>query len=107
MKTTIVDIHKKNGKRPDFDIYIGRAVRNTEFIESSKWFNPRLSLEEYELYIRNCIDVIPEYFNLKELVGKRLGCWCITTDKLTPYVCHGQVLMKLLREKYEASNFQL
>lgn len=102
-KTSVVDIHKKNGERPEFDIYIGRKVRYTEFTKDSKWCNPRLTLEEYELYIRDCIDKFPEYYDLNELKGKRLGCWCITTseipDKIEDMVCHGQVLMKLIREK--------
>jgi len=41
----------------------------------------------------------PKYYNLDELEGKILGCWCITTNKLEPLKCHGQILMKLLREK--------
>lgn len=98
-KTRIVDIHKKKGKRPEYDIYIGRDVKRTELI-LSKWHNPRLTLEEYELYIRHKIEEMPEYYNLNELKGKKLGCWCgITTDKLEPLVCHGQILLKLIKEK--------
>ena len=98
--SSIVDIHKKNGKRPEFDVYIGRRVtRSHDFQKSSKWNNPRLTLEEYELYIRHMIDEMPEYYNLEELRGKRLGCWCITTNKIEPLKCHGQILMKLLKER--------
>ena len=105
--TEVVDIHMKNGERPDFDVYIGRLVRNTEFNFGSKWHNPfRLnshnikdSLKSYEKYIRKQMKINPVYFNLNEIKGKKLGCWCITTDKLEPLVCHGQILMKLLKEK--------
>ena len=103
-KTSVVDIHKKQGNRPAFDVYIGRAVAYTEFTEDSQWCNPyrvknyttpRACLSDYYLYIRG---QIANGFNLRELAGKKLGCWCITTDKLEPYKCHGQVLMKLLQE---------
>ena len=109
MKTTVVDIHKVKDKRPEFDVYIGRALpyymdRERLFTKFSKWFNPRLDLEEYEGYMRNLIRNNPEKYNLEELRGKKLGCWCITTSELTPLVCHGQVLMKLLREKQPTSS---
>ena len=95
----VIDIHKIKGIRPDFDVYIGRDIRfHKEFTIPSKWCNPRLTLEEYELYIRHCIKEDPDFYDLNELKGKRLGCWCITTDKLIPLKCHGQILMKLVRE---------
>lgn len=96
----VVDIHKKKGKRPEFDVYIGRRIcRHHDFQKSSKWANPHLSLEEYEEYIRRKIKRNPKYFNLDELKGKKLGCWCVNTNKIEPLICHGQVLMKLIREK--------
>ena len=113
MKTTIVDIHKINHQRPAFDLYIGRAVRYTEFTKSSKWFNPyrktdfdeftlQYCLEMYEKHIRQMIRVEPNNFDLKELVGKRLGCWCLNTDsypnQIKDFRCHGQILLKLIHE---------
>lgn len=95
-KTSVVDIHKINGKRPDYDIYIGRKVRNTEFVVGTKWGNYNMTLKEYEEFARKRL-----WDDLDELVGKRLGCWCITTDKTEPTLCHGQVLMKLVQEKFE------
>lgn len=93
----VVDIHKKKGIRPEYDIYIGRKVRFVDWTYNSKWGNYDYGkdLKGYESYIRAvwCDD-------LDELVGKKLGCWCITTDKIEPLKCHGQILMKLLKEKY-------
>ena len=89
----VVNIHKKKGIRPHYDVYIGRITRNTEFKKNSKWYNPWLSLEEYEIYIRKCIKQDPDYFNLDELDNKVLGCWC------KPAPCHGDILIKLLKEK--------
>lgn len=100
-KTSVVDIHKVNGVRPEFDVYIGRSVRFTEFTKSSKWANPFFKttpLSEYEDLIKEKIRL--RFLNLDELRGKRLGCWCVTTDKIKPLVCHGQVLMKLIREEF-------
>lgn len=110
MPTTIVDVHKVNGKRPDFDIYIGRAVRYTEFTKNSKWYNPFYAkdydrknmdqcLTDFENYMRNKLDYEPEKYNLQELVGRKLGCWCITTSEIYPLRCHGQILLKLIRER--------
>ena len=93
----VVDIHKKNGIRPEFDVYIGRRIQyHKEFTRDSKWANRSPTLAAYEDTIR----ITDRLWNaLDELKGKRLGCWCITTDKIEPLRCHGQVLMKLLREK--------
>jgi len=93
----LVDVHKKNGKRPKFDIYIGRAVTGTEFTEDSKWCNRCKNLKEYELHIKNS----PELLNsLGELTGMIIGCWCIKTHKIYPLICHGQILIKLWFEKF-------
>ena len=91
----VVDIHKKNGKRAEFDVYIGRKIRyHKEFTEDSKWRNRSESLEEYEQWARQNL-----WDSLDELQGKVLGCWCVTTKRLEPIECHGQILMKLILEK--------
>lgn len=93
----VVDIHKKNGKRKHFDVYIGRRIQyHDEFTEDSKWANQGLSLADYEEWAREWI-----WDDLDELDGKILGCWCVNTKEVEPLACHGQVLMKLLREKQE------
>ena len=83
-------------------VYIGRAVsRRVPGIPGSKWGNPFIAeksnkislykcLKRYEDYIRND----PDLFNaLIELEGKELGCWC------KPYPCHGDILIKLYKER--------
>jgi len=106
-KTTIVDIHKKKGIRPKFDIYIGRRItrqnKSTEDLKQywkkgSKWQNPYDTAQEYEPYIRRKIKENPKYYDINELKGKRLGDWCINTDKIEPLVCHGQILLKIIME---------
>lgn len=104
-RTVIVDLHKFRRERPECDIYIGRAVEGTEFTEDSIWAN-HFTLEQYgekcldlyEIDIRAKIRENPQKYNLESLRGKRLGCWCITTSVIYPMRCHGQVLMKLLKE---------
>lgn len=83
-------VHFRNG----CDVYIGR---------SSMWGNPfRLTSEEhrdvviakYERWLRGQPDLIR---SLPTLAGKRLGCHC------APKACHGDVLIKLLKEKFHAN----
>lgn len=95
----VVDIHKINGCRVPFDIYIGRAIQyHKEFTKDSKWANRFYDdLEGYENHVRTDL-----WDDLDELDRKVLGCWCIFTKEIEPVRCHGQILMKLLREKKEA-----
>jgi len=96
----VVNIHKRKGIRPYFDVYIGRRVYYTEFQKNSIWYNPftlkrwgDLSLKLYETYLRNS----PELLNrLPELKGKILGCWCKNQGNGK---CHGDILIKLLKEQ--------
>lgn len=74
-------------KKEPYDVYIGRP---------SKWGNPFKSgrdgtkEEVIELY-RNYIMKHPTLlFDLPELKGKVLGCWC------KPKACHGDVLVELV-----------
>ena len=96
----VINIRMVNGKRPHYDVYIGRGLNyypKTVFLQS-KWANlPNVkkvglkkSLELYEEHIRNT----PELWDaLDELEGKILGCWC------KPEPCHGDILIKLMNEK--------
>jgi len=91
----VIDIHKKKGMTPPYDVYIGRKVRRVDWTYDSKWANHFYNdFKGYEQHIRFYL-----WDELDELKGKKLGCWCITTKELTPVKCHGQILMKLLREK--------
>ena len=93
------------------NVYIGR--RGIVFIKTaddkkerypkldSKWCNPfkigkkytrESCLEAYEEYILKKIEDEPEIYNLEELKGKNLGCWC------HPEACHGDILKKLLEK---------
>ena len=107
--TTIVSVKKKElnkrgiknfeewNKKPN-TLYIGRNMSfYVNGATQSKWANPfsvkKYSRDEvitmYEEYIRQK----PELMNsLHELKGKELGCWC------KPLACHGDVLIKLLKE---------
>jgi len=78
-----------NLRESEYDVLIARP---------SKWGNPFIVgrdgsrehvVRMYEVHIRRCPDLIAA---LPELAGKRLGCHC------KPLPCHGDVLVKLLRE---------
>ena len=89
------------------NLYIGR--KNSVIIDgsrfpsnSSKWCNPfkaskgynlEQSLEKYENHIRDKIKNEPNKYNIEELIGKNLGCWC------KPNSCHGDILLKIINEK--------
>ena len=82
--TTVVNLHHE-----PYDVLIARP---------SKWGNPfaitdkcprELALAKYEVHVRRRPDLIAA---LPELAGKRLGCHC------RPLPCHGDVLVRLLRE---------
>ena len=94
---TLVNLHLKNGKRPEFDVYIGRAVEGTEFTEDSIYANHYKNLIDYRLHILNTPSLMN---NLEDLSGQKLGCWCITTSLCKPFICHGQILIMLWIEIY-------
>ena len=95
------------------NVYIARNAGKyaKRSVKDSKWVNPFIccdwdvTKEEwvseelmrcYEKYIRNRGELMS---SLHELRGKQLGCWC------KPKLCHGDVLVKLYKEKYgEQSN---
>jgi RNA polymerase sigma factor (sigma-70 family) len=78
-----------NARHEDYDVLIARP---------SKWGNPfqigrdgdrERVIRMYEVHVRRRPDLLAA---LPELAGKRLGCYC------KPEACHGDVLVKLLRE---------
>jgi len=94
----VVNLKKVNGIRPEFDIYIGRKFDNgIDFFPESIWANPfsiyrygrEKSVKLYEEYVRNTLKL---YNSLINLYNNILGCWC------KPEICHGDVLVKLLKE---------
>ena len=89
------------------NVYIGRAgivfIDKVRFPKSSSNFcNPfkvgkdgtrEEVIQKYETYIRSRLDKdLDLVTELREMRGKRLGCWC------KPEACHGDVLIKLLKE---------
>ena len=50
-------------------------------------------IEKYEIWLRNRLENDPQLTEeLLKLDGKVLGCWC------APKKCHGDTLLKLIRE---------
>jgi hypothetical protein len=100
----VVKMKQYNGKIiQDCDLYIGRQCYHHPWkLAQSKWHNPfhlkhynycrKTVLQKYENYIlRNKLLMN----SLKELRGKRLGCWC------KPLPCHGDILVKLVKKEIQ------
>jgi hypothetical protein len=107
-KTTVVNVKKVNRIRPHFDVYIGRAVKYTEFTHNSIWHNPFKAPKDgtreeviwkYKNYIRNKIRDRPDVYDLDTLYGKVLGCWC------KPLACHGDMLIELIEYEKRSEYF--
>jgi len=99
--TTVVNIQMVKGVRPHYDIYIGRELNYPKAsFPMSKWHNPY----SYQRYGHKCVDMYDEYIrnqpdllaDLDELIGSVLGCWC----RGRYGSCHGQILLKLIKEKH-------
>ena len=98
------------------NVYIGRAgvvfVNGERFPKKqSIWANPfkvgrdgslAVILKKYQQYIAGKIKMEPNIYNIEELRGRNLGCWCVpaaSTLDSEPTVCHGQILLRLLHDK--------
>lgn len=94
-------------KKEKYDVYIGRG-------NGSKWGNPFTHIADKRTAAKFVVasreEAIAAYHewitngdgkhlleDLHELKGKILGCWC------SPQACHGDVLLKLIKEKYGES----
>lgn len=97
-----------NSKKVKCEVYIGRP---------SKWGNPfthnkgeslalyktktrKEAVDNYKLWItegegKHLLE------DLHELRGKILGCWC------KPKLCHGDILIELINEKFEEKSKNL
>lgn len=96
MDTKVVKIQRGEDS---CDIYIGNTCNEDGWdFHRSKWANPfpsskygkESSLERYRTYISVRIKADPITYDLEELRGKTLGCWC------KPEACHGDILIELL-----------
>ena len=74
------------------DIYIGRPSRWGNPFEIGKDGAWHEVIKKYEEWIRNQPELLER---LGELEGHTLGCWC------KPDKCHGDILLKLLKERKE------
>lgn len=91
-ETQVVNVIQRN-----FDVYIGRP---------SPWGNPFIIgkdgsrkevIDKYETWIREQPELLAA---LPSLIGKKLGCHC------KPLACHGDVLLKLIKEQQEKGIFE-
>jgi hypothetical protein len=76
-------------KKEKYDIYIGRPSKWGNPFSIGKDGNRKEVIEKYEKYIRTKKSILKDLYKLE---GKVLGCWC------KPKACHGDVLIKLIKE---------
>lgn len=87
--------------RDERNVYIGGKCTYVAGANYNRWSCPynirclggNKMMTKYREYLLNKPNLIAE---LKNLVGKTLGCWCGVVDK-----CHGDVLIKLVGELSE------
>jgi exodeoxyribonuclease-3 len=104
----------KEWLKDDNNIYVGRRGRmfvNKEIFHftGSKWSNPyKVSEDHYSLYesiilYKQHLITSGLIYNLEELRGKKLGCFCDQTQ-----ICHAQVLVDILeKEKKEDDTIKI
>lgn len=77
-------------KKERYDVYIGRPSEWGNPFEIGKDGSRSEVIKKYESYLRSNQSLINK---LEELDGKILGCWC------KPNACHGDVIIKLIKER--------
>ncbi|UCG52923.1 MAG: DUF4326 domain-containing protein [Candidatus Latescibacterota bacterium] len=84
---------KRGWRMPPETVYVGRPTR---------WGNPFLvgdvftrmqAVAAYRSYIETMIESKPEIYDLGQLRGKNLACWCPLNQP-----CHADVLLELARQ---------
>lgn len=108
--TSVVKVQRKAGILVNpYDVYIGRnCYQGGHSLPASKWANPFSvkqygldeSLSKYRKYITDKIENDPITYDLAEIRGKRLGCWCYnskdhTFNTILAPECHGDILCQL------------
>ena len=79
-----------NVSNEDYDVYIGRGSQYGNPFKIGPDGNRNEVIKKYEMWLRNSSDLLYYLYNLQ---GKRLGCHC------KPKACHGDILVKMLKEK--------
>lgn len=76
-------------KRKPYDVYIGRpSIWGNPFVIGKDGTREEV-IEKYEEYVRKDVNLMAAIPALRD---KILGCWC------APLACHGDVLVKLVKE---------
>jgi hypothetical protein len=78
-----------NIRNSSYDVLIARPSKWSNPFQIGRDGNREQVIHMYEVHVRRRPDLIAA---LRELIGKRLGCYC------KPLPCHGDVLVRLLRE---------
>lgn len=91
-ETTVVNI-----KLEACDVFIGRPSKFGNPFKIGRDGTREEVIEKYEAFIRGQLRNPKVRQSIRELRGKRLGCYC------APEACHGDVLAKLAKELTDAA----
>lgn len=86
-----------NIKHEACDVYIGRPSKFGNPFKIGRDGTRAEVIEKYEAFIRSQLTNPKVRQSIRELRGKRLGCYC------APEACHGHVLARLADEFTEDS----
>jgi hypothetical protein len=86
----IVFITDKDGKKEKYPKMDSKWANNFHIPKDSTDAFRNLQLQKYKEYILEKIKENPVEYNIEELRGKNLGCWC------HPEKCHGDILVEIL-----------
>jgi hypothetical protein len=84
---------------PENTVYVGRPTKWGNPYKVSFGILPEHSIEAYEIWITTNIKMNPWKYDLNELKGKDLACFCPILNKNKIYTpCHADVLIKLCKD---------
>jgi hypothetical protein len=77
-------------------IYVGRPTKWGNPYKLSDGITLSDSIKLYEIWITANITILPSKYNISELTGHNLSCFCPIVDKNNKYMpCHADILLKL------------
>jgi len=83
----------KGWRMPENTVYVGRGSKWGNQYKVSKHLTVAETVSLYKKCIVSCVRRNPGFWNLSELKGKNLACWC-PLDK----ECHADILLEIANE---------
>jgi hypothetical protein len=81
---------QRGWRTPPNTVYVGRPTKWGNPFSIGERFTREQAVAAYRPYIQAMIEAKPEKYDLNELNGKKLACWCPLDQP-----CHADVLLEL------------